>query len=257
MHYTQGIVRQPARSLGDGLTTQALGAPDIDLARVQHAAYVAALRQLGVAVTVLAPDEAYPDSCFVEDPAVIWQGVAIMTRPGAAARLGEVNGLRAALAPMLPVVELGGGPDVMLDGGDVLICGQRVLVGLSERTNQLGITQLTARLGEIDPSLTVITVPIAGVLHLKSGMTALTPDLLLLNPECHTDARFDFTQTVLLPVEQGYAANVRPVNDGVIISRGYPAVAALAREQYAQVIELDMSEFHKMDGSLTCLSLLW
>lgn len=257
MRFTQGIVRQPARSMSDGLTTQTLGAPDIDLARAQHADYVAALRQLGVTVTVLAPDEVYPDSCFVEDPAVIWHGVAIMTRPGAAARQGEAQALREVLAGLMPVVELGGGVDAMLDGGDVLFCGQRVLVGLTERTNQQGVELLAARLGEIDPTLTVIAVPIAGVLHLKTGMTALTPNLLLRNPACHTDTNLDFAQTYLLPPEQGYAANVRPVNDGVIISRGYSAVAALAREHYGQVIELDMSEFRKMDGSLTCLSLLW
>jgi dimethylargininase len=257
MRYTHALVRRPARSLGKGITTQTLGEPDIDLALAQHEAYTAALRQLGLEVTVLDADEAYPDSCFVEDPAIIHKGVAISTRPGARSRKGEVRSVREALTAHLPVVELGGGEDVRLDGGDVLFCDKQVLVGQSKRTNHMGLKRLTARLREIDPELTVTGVPISGVLHLKTGMTALRRNLLLRDPACHTDARFGFARTFVLPRQQGYAANVLPINESVIIAKNYPLVATLAREHYEQVIEIDMSEFQKMDGSLTCLSLLW
>ena len=257
MRYTQAIVRRPARSLVRGITTQQLGTPDIDLALTQHDAYVAALGQLGVAVTVLEADEAHPDSCFVEDPAIIHNGVAISTRPAARSRKGEVAMIREVLAPLMPIVELGGGEDVRLDGGDVLFCGTQVLVGQSQRTNHMGVKRLASRLREIDPALTVTGVPIAGVLHLKTGMTALRHNLLLRNPGCRMTARFGFARTFVLPREQGYAANVLPINDGLLIAKDYPLVATLAREHYDQVIALDMSEFHKMDGSLTCLSLLW
>jgi len=255
--YTHAIVRTPAFSLARGITTQELGAPDIDLARQQHAAYVAALRSLGVDVTVLDADEQYPDSCFVEDPAVICNGVAIITRPGAAARRGETESMRAVLRELMPVVELGGGEDVRLEGGDVLICDQRVLVGQTQRTNHMGIKRLAAHLRDIAPGIITTGVPLDGVLHLKTGMTALRPTFLLHDPTCRMEARFPFARTFTLPRAQGYAANVLPINAGVLIAKGYPLVATLASEHYDRVIELDMSEFHKMDGSLTCLSLLW
>jgi dimethylargininase len=257
MRATHAIVRTPARSLARGITTQQLGTPDVDLARDQHATYVAALRQLGVAVTVLDADEAYPDSCFVEDPAVIYNDVAIITRPAARSRSGEVGAIRETLAALMPTVELGGGEDVRMDGGDVLRCGSNVLVGQSRRTNHMGLKRLMARLREVAPTLTVTGVPIDGVLHLKTGMTALHDKLLLRNPLCKVEHRFPFARTFVLPREQGYAANVLPINDGVLIAKGFPMVTMLAHEYYDRVIEVDMSEFHRMDGSLTCLSLLW
>ncbi len=257
MRATHAIARTPARSLARGITTQTMGAPDVDLACEQHASYVAALRQLGVDVTVLDADEAYPDSCFVEDPAVIFNGVAIITRPAARSRSGEVGAIREVLAARMPTIELGGGEDVRMDGGDVLPCGTNVLVGQSGRTNHMGLKRLTARLREVAPALSVAGVPISGVLHLKTGMTALTDRLLLRHPLCKMESRFSFARTFVLPREQGYAANVLPINDGVIIAKGYPMVTTLAHEYYDTVIEVDMSEFHRMDGSLTCLSLRW
>ena len=257
MPYTHAIVRRPPRSLGRGLTTQNLGLPDIDLALEQHAAYVSALKQLGLDVTILDADEDYPDSVFVEDVAILYGGVAILTRPGAPSRSGEVESMREVLSERMPIVELGDSESVELDGGDVLFCGKRVLVGLGLRTNEEGLRRLRQRLLEIDPELAVEGVPFSGVLHLKSGLTALRPDVLVYNPICQLDTQFPFARMVTLPPEQGYAANVLPINDSILVIKGYPAVASAAREYYQRVIELGMSEFRKMDGSLTCLSLLW
>jgi dimethylargininase len=130
-------------------------------------------------------------------------------------------------------------------------------VGLGLRTNEEGLRCLGQRLHEIDPSLSVEGVPFSGDLHLKSGITALRPDMLVYNPVCQMEMQFPFACTITLPPEQGYAANVLPINDAMLIIKGYLAVATLAHEYYDRVIELDMSEFRKMDGSLTCLSLLW
>ena len=257
MHYTYAIVRRPPRSLGQGLTTQNLGMPDIDLALEQHAAYVAALKQLGLDVTILDADEDYPDSVFVEDVAILYDGVAILTRPGAPSRSGEVESMREVLRARMPVVELGDSESMELDGGDVLFCGKRVLVGLGLRTNEEGLRCLGQRLREIDPELSVVGVPFSGVLHLKSGITALRPDLLIYNPACQMEVQLPFARTITLPPEQGYAANVLPINDAILVIKGYPVVATVAHECYDRVIELDMSEFRKMDGSLTCLSLIW
>jgi dimethylargininase len=255
--YSHAVVRRPARSLGDGLTTQQRGQPDIALAREQHAAYVAALRSLGVSVEVLDPDEAFPDCCFVEDVAVIHKGVAIVTHPGAPSRRGEVASAREVLAGSLPIVEMGQDESVLLDGGDVLIYGNRMLVGLSRHTNEKGLQRLTAIVREINPEMAVTGVPLSGVLHLKTGMTALHRGIFLRDPACQMSTPPSFARVQTLPGAEGYAANVLPVNDGVLVAKDYPTVAELARTRYATVIELDMSEFHKMDGSLTCLSLLW
>src|SRR5579864_709813 len=122
MPYTHALVRRPPRSLGRGLTTQHLGAPDIDLALEQHAAYVAALQELGLDVTILDVEEHHPDSVFVEDVAILHNGIAIITRPGAASRRREVDGMREVLKARMPVVELGGDVHTWLEGGDVLIC---------------------------------------------------------------------------------------------------------------------------------------
>ena len=257
MPYTHAIVRRPPRSLGRGLTTQNLGMPDIDLAVEQHTAYVATLKKLGLDVTILDPEEDYPDSVFVEDVAILYGGVAIITRPGAPSRSGEVESMREVLRARMPIVELGDSESVELDGGDVLFCGKRVLVGLGLRTNEEGLRCLRYRLREIDPELSVEGVPFSEVLHLKSGITAVKPDVLVYNPICQVDAHFPFARVVPLPPEQGYAANVLPINDAILVIKGYPAVVGVAHEYYQRVIELDMSEFRKMDGSLTCLSLLW
>ena len=257
MPYTHAIVRCPPRSLGRGLTTQNLGMPDIDLAMEQHAAYVAALKQLGLDVTILNAEEDYPDSVFVEDVAILHGGVAILTRPGAPSRIGEVESMREVLRSRMPIVELADSESVELDGGDVLFCGKRVLVGLGFRTNEEGLRCLRQRLREIDPELSVEGVPFSGVLHLKSGITALRPEVLVYNPLCQMEMQFPFARMITLLLEQGYAANVLPINDTIFVIKGYPAVASAAHEYYQRVIELDMSEFRKMDGSLTCLSLLW
>lgn len=255
--FTQAIVRQPALSLAAGITTQQLGTPDIELARQQHALYIEALESLGVTVTVLDALEEYPDSCFVEDVAIIHKGTAIITRPAATSRRSEINYIRELLAAKMSIVELCDCDDAFVDGGDVLIHEDRVLIGLSQRTNSQGARWLAQRLYEIDATVQVTTVPLSGVLHLKTGMTALAPGLLLRDPACSIATQFDFATMTVLPTIEGYAADVVPVNDGIIITKGFPTVAAIAHESYARVIELDMSEFRKMDGSLTCLSLLW
>lgn len=253
---THAVLREPPRSMGWGLTTQTLGAPDVDLALEQFQSYVDALRRLKVTVTVLDADDENPDSHFVEDVAVIHKGVAVMTNPGAEARRREVPAMREALAALMPVVDVGGGT-AHVEGGDVLFVDDNVFIGLSRRTNVAGATRLRHRLLEIDPGLSVRYVPISGVLHLKTGLTAANRHTLLRDPACRFTGTLPFARTVTLPAEEGHAANVMPVNDGMIITSGSDTLDTVAHACAREVVGLDMSEFRKMDGSLTCLSLLW
>jgi dimethylargininase len=250
--FTHALVRYPTPHMGAGLTTQLLGAPDFARALQQYNAYVEALRMCGLSIQALDGDEAFPDGHFVEDAAVIYEDVTVITQPGAPERLGEARSIGAALEAREPVSITGDG---RVDGGDVLFCADRVLIGLSERTNRAGAEQLHDALLRHDPALVVDYVPVRGVLHLKTGITELAPGIMLRSPHFETDYAFDFAETFLLPIHEAHGANVLPINDALLIMRGYPTVRALAQQHYENVIELDMSEFAKMDGSLTCLSL--
>jgi len=250
--FTHALTRYPAANMGDGLTTQTLGTPDWKLAIQQYENYLDALRDCGLSVTALPADSAYPDGHFVEDAAVIYGDLTVITQPGTAIRSTEVESVAQALSHREQVCITGEGH---LEGGDVLFCADRVLIGLSERTNLEGAKQLRAALQSYDASLKVDFVPVHGVLHLKTGITELTPGVLLRSPRMTTDYNFDFAEMHVLPIEEAHGANVLPINSGVMVMKGYPTVLDLAQRYYTHILEMPMSEFHKMDGSLTCLSL--
>jgi dimethylargininase len=251
------LVREVSESIARGLTTQNLGRPDWTLARRQHREYVRALESLGIRVTTLDAISELPDSHFVEDVAVLHRGTAILTAPAAPERRAEVERIRPVLAERMPTVELGGDGSAHLDGGDVLISGSRVFVGLGSRTNRAGAERLRERLREIDAALSVHFVPFRGLLHFKSGVTDLRPGLFVGDPRIELETPLPAESVRWLPREQGYGANVLAVNDAALVASSCPAARALAKSEVDRVISLDLSEFRKVDGSLTCLSLLW
>jgi dimethylargininase len=250
--FTRILARRPAPNFADGITTANLGKPDYDNAIKQYDTYIQALRDCNLELTLLPTDDRYPDGHFVEDPIVIFHDVAFMCRSGAEARQGEGESLKPHL-PDLRIIE----PEVnaRIDGGDVLICSDRVLVGLSERTNQAGVDALCRAFQTVKPDIRVDAVPFAGVLHLKSGLTELAPNVLIHDPALTTDYSLDWATVITLPANEGYAADVMPINDTLFIAKGYPTAYQAAKDHYDKVVELDMSEFQKMDGGLTCLSL--
>jgi len=253
--FTRILSRRPAQTLAQGLTTHPeFGTPDTALTQQQYDAYLAVLRAWGLHIAELPPDPRFPDGHYVEDDAVIFRDLAFITHPGAPERQAEPDALAQHLHDLHQVRMRGEG--AFLEGGDVLFCGDRVLIGLSSRTNRAGAEQLASALRDIQADIRVELVPFRGVLHLKTGMTELAPGVLLQSPEMRTDYQPDFAQVVRLPMTESYAANVLPINGSVLIAAGYPQVAALAEQHYAgAVVALEMSEFKKMDGSLTCLSL--
>lgn len=254
--FTRAITRQPPISMANGITTQICDV-DVHLAREQHQAYLAALRSLDIDVTMLSPEEHLPDSHFVEDAAIIHNGVAILTRPGADERKDEVNAIRSELECVLPVRELGGDANTTVDGGDVLFMGNHVYIGVSYRTSESGALELEKILHEIDPALCVHHIHFDGVLHLKSGFVALTHDTLLGNPKIKLSQPLPHAKVHWLPENEGYAANALVANGAMLYFQECPSAAAAAKLVGLNPIAMDMSEFRKMDGSFTCLSLLW
>ena len=251
--FTRALARRPARNIADGITAAShLGSPDYDKAMQQYDSYIQALRDCGLVVTVLPADEGFPDGHFVEDPFVIFHDLAFHCRSGAPARRGEGESLKAQLADLY-IVEPP--PGAFIDGGDVLFCAERVLVGLSDRTNIAGYGALREALRSIQPDIRVDALPFRGVLHLKSGLTELAPGVLIRDPALLTDSDLSWAKVITLPPAEGYAADVMPVNDTLFIAADCPQAYQLAKQYRGSVITLDMSEFVKMDGGLTCLSL--
>jgi len=255
MRFSHAIVRAPCPSFADGLTTAGLGKPDVAKALAQHEAYVRALRLCGLDVTALPPDDDHPDSTFVEDTAVISAAFAVATRPGAPSREGEVAPIRALLADRFDRIGTIEAPGT-LDGGDICDAGERFFLGVSHRTNEAGAAQLKAFLeAHGRPSTNIDIRGVPGILHLKSGVSAIAPDTLVVIDDLAGHPAFSGHRMIRVPPEEAYAANCVRVNDHVLFAAGYPRLEASLREAGFSLLTLDMSEFRKMDGGLSCLSL--
>ena len=249
------IVRRPCTALIDGITSNPqLGKPDYEKACKQHDSYIAALKECGVQVTVLEADERYPDSCFVEDPAVITRKCAIITNPGAPSRNGEKDEIIGAVRKFFSQdqIEYIKAPGT-LEGGDVMMVGDHFYVGRSARTNEEGIRQFIAILEKHGLSGSEVTLE--EVLHLKTGVNYLENGNMLVSGEFVNKPEFAKYNRVEIPEEEAYAANCIWVNGTVIVPEGYPAVEKAVRDLGYKVLLVDTSEYRKVDGGLSCLSL--
>jgi len=249
------IVRRPCKALVDGITSAPeLGKPDYELAVRQHDAYIEALRQCGVNVTILEADERYPDSCFVEDPAVLTRECAIITNPATSSRNGEKDEIIGAVKNFFPKgrIEYITAPGT-LEGGDVMMVGDHFYVGSSARTNEEGIRQFLAILEK--HGFTGSAVPLKKILHLKTGVNYLENRNLLVSGEFIDKPDFAQFHKVIVPEEEAYGANCIWINGKVIVPEGYPAVETAIRDLGYEVILVDTSEYKKIDGGLSCLSL--
>lgn len=250
--FTKAIVKSVPKTIARGITSATLGEPDHDRAREQHAGYVGALEACGLEVVVLDADDEFPDSVFVEDTAVVTDRCAILARPGAESRRGEVRAVESVLSGLYGDVECVEAPGT-LDGGDVLQVGDRFYVGLTRRTNQEGARQfseIVQRHG-FDASL----VSLRRFLHLKTGVSYLGNDDLLVAGELAENDAFASFDRLRVPPREEYCANCIRVNDRVIFPAGYEETKASISARGYEVIELEVSEFRKVDGGLSCLSL--
>jgi dimethylargininase len=222
---------------------------DHDLARHQHTGYVTALEAGGFAVIRVESDEAHPDCAFIEDVAVVVGRRALLTNPGHPSRRGETGAVGVALADLVSVEAITAGT---LDGGDVLQVGGRVFVGSSTRSDAAGL----AALAEFCAPLLVVPVPIRATLHLKSGVSAIDGETVLWHPAACDRSDLPGLRIVEVPGAEPEAANVVRLPDGsVLVAAHHPATAEVVASLGHRVRSVEVSEFARADGGLTCLSL--
>ncbi|HEU4480108.1 MAG TPA: hypothetical protein VFR80_16440 [Pyrinomonadaceae bacterium] len=251
----RAIVREPAPSFPEGITTSKLGVPDYERARQQHRSYCEALEECGLVLVKLEPDFRYPDSTFVEDTAILVGESAVLTRPGAASRLGEVGSVAKVLAQVVSEIHMIEEPGT-LDGGDVCEAENHYFIGISERTNEGGARQLSEFLLARGRTCSFIDIRgVSGLLHLKSGLAALGNGRLVVTDALASFKEFTAYELVRVASGEEYAANCIRINDHVLIAKGYSNFAAKLSDLAYRTLELEMSEFQKMDGGLSCLSL--
>lgn len=226
---------------------------DIDLARKQHAAYEQALRDAGCELLALEELRDFADSVFVEDTAIVLDKVAVLTRPGAASRQGEVASMSAALAPFRECLNIQA--PATLDGGDVLRLGRMVHVGASARSNADGIEQLRQLLTPFGYG--VETVPMDGCLHLKSAVSQVAQNLLLINPAWVDVDRFPGYCVISVDPAEAFAANAVWVGERVVYSASFPRTAQRLRDAGVDVHLVEMSETEKAEGGVTCCSVVF
>jgi dimethylargininase len=249
--YGTALVRAPSGKLAEGIVTHIARSPvNVAVAKEQHAAYAAALVAAGWAIEPVPAAEDCPDSVFVEDTVVICEDLAVLARPGAAARRAEVGGTARVVASLgfrTAQIEDPG----TLDGGDVLQAGSAVYVGRGGRTNAEGIRQLRSLLAPL--GRTVVAVPLRNVLHLKSAVTALPDGTFLLLPHLVPASLFPAVR----PVEEESGCHVVPLGgDRVLIAASAPRTAELIEDLGFTPVVADISEFEKLEGCVTCLSVL-
>ena len=249
----RALVRPPGTSFVDAICEHAPSEPiNAALARRQHAAYCAALRSAGIALFELAPDECFPDAPFVQDTAVIYGDLAIVSRFGVESRQGEQTAVRQTLQGQTRLAEIRS--PAILEGGDVLHIGTRVYVGLSERTNHAGCAQLRDLL---EPEgATVLPLQVPDGLHLLSGCTYLGRGVLLATRIYRELPAFSGLDVIHVPEDEEPAANALALGEYVVLPAGYAQVEAQIGQRGFQVLPLDLGEFAKADGGVTCLSLL-
>lgn len=252
MRFTRAIVRRPGPSMIDGLTTAGLGPVDYERALVQHDRYVSALQECGLTVMVLPPDNDHPDSTFVEDTALLTPQCAIMMRPGAKSRRGETAGIEPVIQQFYDRIEHVEAPGTA-DAGDIMMVGSHYYIGLSNRTNSEGAKQIIRILK--NHGMTGSTIPLKQMLHLKSGVAYLENESLLIAGEFKSNNELAKFHCVPVDDDEQYAANSLWINGTVLVPGGFPKTERAIKSLGYRTIVLDVSEFQKLDGGLSCLSL--
>lgn len=253
--FNAALARRPGASVVDGLRAEDQGNPTFEGVKAEHDAYVDALRTAGVEVTVLAPLEAYPDSVFMEDPALVFHEGAILLRPGASTRRGETGEVAPVLRDMFGTVLELPSPG-FAEGGDVLVTPASVMIGLSARTDRQGAEGLVACLAQLGRKGEIVTTP-AGVLHFKTDCSLLDEETVLATHRLAGSGFFKGLREIVVPAGEEAAANALRVNGTVFVGADYPrTIDLLDRAGYA-VVPLKTSQIGKIDAGLSCMSLRW
>ncbi len=250
--FTKAIVRKPCENITKGISSANLGLPDYSKAIEQHKNYIDALKDCGLKVLVMEADEMFPDSTFIEDTALLTPNCAIIMRPGVHSRREEVNKVADFLEDHFDSIEKITRPGT-IEAGDIMMVGKHFYIGISERTNETGADQLIRLLKKYGMSGS--KVKLNKVLHLKTGLAYLEHNNLIISGEFLNYP--EFKQFNHIKIEQGesYAANCIWVNETVIVPSGHPNSKAKIEKAGYNTCEVDVSEFQKLDGGLSCLSL--
>lgn len=252
--FDRALLRAPGRSIIQGLRAADGPAPTYDALRAEHRGYAAALEGAGVDVEILAPDEAHPDSVFVEDPALVFTEGAILLRPGAPERAGEVETLRPELEKRFEkVITLLEGH---VDGGDVLVTSDAVLIGLSLRTDQKGARALVAALEGLGRRARIVRPP-AGVLHLKTAATLIDEETILTTRACEEAGLFGRYRQIIVSAGEEAAANALRVNEHLLVGERFARTNAMLKREGFTLISLPTEQIGRVDAGLSCMSLRW
>lgn len=246
------IVKRPCQKMIEGLTSANLGKPDYELATKQYENYIETLKKCGVEVTILDADDNYPDSCFIEDVALCTKRCAIITRPGAISRRGETEGIKEVLEKFYENIEFIKEPGT-IEAGDIMMVGDHFYIGLSARTNEEGARQMIEILNKY--CFTGSVVPLKKILHLKTGLAYLENNNLLVAGEFVDNSEFSKYNKIVIDENDSYSANCIWVNGNVLIPAGYEKTKSAIEKLGYNVYVVDTSEFRKLDGGLSCLSL--
>ena len=252
--FRRAITRKPGKSIVGGLRAEDIGTPDLTRMLEAHAAYVATLRSTGAEVVELPPLEDYPDAVFVEDTMLCLPELAIAMRPGAPTRMGEVAEMRPAIAGFYGdrIAEITAPGTI--EGGDILVTGREILVGLSARTNREGVAQLFDIVSEYGYSLRLVETP-EGVLHFKTDCGLIGPETILSTRRLSASGCFEGYEVLLVPDGEEAASNCIRFNNLVIMAAGFPRTAEMLVGHGYEVVEIDNIECAKLDGGMSCLSL--
>jgi len=251
--FTRALVRKPGQNFSAGITTAKLGKPDYQQSLEQHNRYCAALKQCGLKLIILNSDSAHPDAPFVEDAAVVAGESAIITHLGDGRRQGEGKRVAEELSNFFHFKTIQ--PPGTVDGGDVLKIGTHYYIGLSKRTNKIGATQLSDFLSS--EGFTTSFIPVKGVLHLKTGITYIGNNTVVAIKQLASRDEFKKFKVITVDEDESYAANCLLINGRLLIPRGFPKLKSKLQKLGYKLTEVAMSEFEKMDGGLTCLSILF
>ena len=248
------ITRDVSESLGQcELTHQPRVLIDLDVARRQHAEYEACLERLGCDLIRLSEAPSMPDAVFVEDTAVVLDEIALITRPGAASRRLEIESVAAALNPYRDILRIESPGTV--DGGDVLVAGRDIYVGLSSRTNKHAVDQMQHLLAPYE--YRVRGIEVSGCLHLKSAVTAVGANTLLVNANWINSSMFDRYEIIEIHPDEAYAANGLLIGETIVYPGAFPRTAERLNRRRIRIEFVDMSELAKAEGAITCCSLVF
>jgi dimethylargininase len=250
--FAHAIVRLPSSSIKEGISSAGLGKPDYELALKQHSEYTEFLTKLGLNVEILPSEESFPDSTFIEDVALCTKSVAVITNPGAKSRNGETEGMIQVLSAYFNTIEKIIHPGTV-EGGDIMMVNDHFYIGLSGRTNIEGADQMIKILK--NHGFSGSKVRLNKMLHLKSGVSYLENNIMLVCGEFIDNNVFKKFKRIVIDEDDCYATNSLWINGKVLVPAGFPKTMVKIEEAGYETIPVNVSEFRKVDGGLSCLSL--